>query len=61
VYRGKVTGIMEFGCFVELTGFGHLGKKVCVVSQYCLFQGVRSSCDSPVVCTRRGTLGHRHG
>jgi hypothetical protein len=36
VYKGKVTGIMEFGCFVELTGFGHLGKKVCVASQYCL-------------------------
>eukprot|EP00879_Flechtneria_rotunda_P012406 GHRR01012955.1.p1 GENE.GHRR01012955.1~~GHRR01012955.1.p1 ORF type:complete len:1206 (+),score=437.88 GHRR01012955.1:239-3856(+) len=27
VYRGKVTGIMEFGCFVELQGFGHLGKR----------------------------------
>jgi hypothetical protein len=34
VYRGKVTGIMEFGCFVELTGFGHLGKKVRVASWY---------------------------
>jgi predicted RNA-binding protein with RPS1 domain len=28
VYRGKVSGIMEFGCFVEVQGFGHLGKKV---------------------------------
>jgi hypothetical protein len=28
VFRGKVTGIMEFGCFVELQGFGHLGKRV---------------------------------
>lgn len=27
VYRGKVSGIMEFGCFVEVQGFGHLGKK----------------------------------
>lgn len=28
VYRGKVNGIMEFGCFVELQDFNHLGKKV---------------------------------
>jgi predicted RNA-binding protein with RPS1 domain len=28
VYKGKVTGIMEFGCFVELQGFPNLGKKV---------------------------------
>jgi predicted RNA-binding protein with RPS1 domain len=28
VYRGKVSGIMEFGCFIELQGFGHMGKKV---------------------------------
>jgi polyribonucleotide nucleotidyltransferase len=35
VYRGKVTGIMEFGCFVELTGFGHLGKKVRYVVIQC--------------------------
>lgn len=28
VYKGKVTGIMEFGCFVELQDFTHLGKKV---------------------------------
>lgn len=37
MYRGKVSGIMEFGCFVELQGFSHLGKKV-----WC--QSRRSTC-----------------
>jgi hypothetical protein len=56
VYKGKVTGIMEFGCFVELQGFPNLGKKVSragMLIQGSVFTMYALHC-LPMACLKRG-------